>query len=436
MYNNDHIDQEDLRMRAILGNAQEEVPAHVWDGIAAGLDKAAMRKKTAAWLWRSVAGVAAAAVVAVGVMLHNGNDSDIVPAGTDDMIAVVQDAQIEGTIGEDQGITMTGLDAQRTVAYAHLSDKVVKTSPSVVKTGQSSETHIIPENVIVTETFIAGESDSGIQSNSHNDQNTGRADQNTDRSEQNTGHAENNINQTSHSKTTDSQTFENIDWEEDDKTVKKIRTSFVLSGVAGTNTPQQGGGLSPLKGPAIFKSPTKTTVESTSADYTYGIPLSFGAGVKLHFTKRWSLGMGLNYTLLSCRFSGKYTKVEDNIASLPVSAKVRNAQHYVGIPVNAYYDIVSRDFINLYAYAGGAVEKCVRNSYEVQTTPVINHSENVGGVQLSANAGIGVEFMLGRYVGLYLDPSLRYYFNCKQPKSIRTAQPLMLGFEMGLRFKI
>ena len=404
MYNNNHIDQEDLRMRAILGNAQEEVPAHVWDGVAAGLDKAAMRKKTAAWLWRSVAGVAAAAVVAVGVMLHNGNDSDIVPAGTDDMIAVVQDAQIEGTIGEDQGITMTGLDAQRTAAYAHLSDKVVKTSPSVVKTGQSSETHIIPENVIVTETFIAGESDSGIQS--------------------------------SHSKTTDSQTFENIDWEEDGKTVKKIRTSFVLSGVAGTNTPQQGGGLSPLKGPAIFKSPTKTTVESTSADHTYGIPLSFGAGVRLHFTKRWSLGMGLNYTLLSCRFSGKYTKVEDNIASLPVSAKVRNTQHYVGIPINAYYDIVSRDFINLYAYAGGAVEKCVRNSYEIQTTPVINHSENVGGVQLSANAGIGVEFMLGRYVGLYLDPSLRYYFNCKQPKSIRTAQPLMLGFETGLRFKI
>jgi hypothetical protein len=306
---------------------------------------------------------------------------------------------------------MTGLDAQRTVAYAHLSDKVVKTSPSVVKTGQSvvktgqsSETHIIPENVIVTETFIAGESDSGIQS--------------------------------SHSKTTDSQTFENIDWEEDDKTVKKIRTSFVLSGVAGTNTPQQGGGLSPLKGPAIFKPPTKTTVEPTSADYTYGIPLSFGAGVRLHFTKRWSLGMGLNYTLLSCRFSGKYTKVEDDIASLPVSAKVRNIQHYVGIPINVYYDIVSRDFINLYAYAGGAVEKCVRNSYEVQTTPVINHSENVGGVQLSANAGIGVEFMLGRYVGLYLDPSLRYYFNCKQPKSIRTAQPLMLGFEIGLRFNL
>ena len=132
----------------------------------------------------------------------------------------------------------------------------------------------------------------------------------------------------------------------------------------------------------------------------------------------------------------KYTKVEDDIASLPVSGKVRNTQHYVGIPLNAYYEIVSKDFINLYAYAGGTAEKCVLCNYEVLTDPVINHREDVGGVQLSANAGIGVEFMLGQYVGLYLDPSLRYYFNCKQPKSIRTAQPLMLGFEMGLRFKL
>ena len=82
------------------------------------------------------------------------------------------------------------------------------------------------------------------------------------------------------------------------------------------------------------------------------------------------------------------------------------------------------------------MEKCVANRYEVQTTPVINHEESVKGVQLSANAGIGVEFMLGRHIGIYIDPSLRYYFHCSQPKSIRTAQPLMLGFEMGLRFNL
>ena len=70
------------------------------------------------------------------------------------------------------------------------------------------------------------------------------------------------------------------------------------------------------------------------------------------------------------------------------------------------------------------------------TLPAIYHHEGVKSVQLSTNIGIGVEFMLGRYVGLYIDPSLRYYFRNGQPKSIRTAQPLMLGFEMGFRFNL
>ena len=55
---------------------------------------------------------------------------------------------------------------------------------------------------------------------------------------------------------------------------------------------------------------------------------------------------------------------------------------------------------------------------------------------MSAGIGIGVEFMLGKHTGLYIDPSLRYYFNNSQPKSIRTVQPLMLGFEMGMRFRL
>jgi hypothetical protein len=44
--------------------------------------------------------------------------------------------------------------------------------------------------------------------------------------------------------------------------------------------------------------------------------------------------------------------------------------------------------------------------------------------------------MLGGHVGLYADPSLRYYFDNGQPKSIRTSQPLMLGLDLGLRIKL
>ena len=66
----------------------------------------------------------------------------------------------------------------------------------------------------------------------------------------------------------------------------------------------------------------------------------------------------------------------------------------------------------------------------------ITHTEKVKGMQLSSNLGMGVEFFVGKHLGIYLDPSLRYYFDNNQPKSIRTAQPLMFGFEMGFRARL
>ena len=32
------------------------------------------------------------------------------------------------------------------------------------------------------------------------------------------------------------------------------------------------------------------------------------------------------------------------------------------------------------------------------------------------------------------DPGANYYFNCNQPRSIRTERPLLLNFDVGLRF--
>lgn len=181
--------------------------------------------------------------------------------------------------------------------------------------------------------------------------------------------------------------------------------------------------------------PPKTGIEEKSTESTYGLPLSVGAGVKIDLTPRWSIGTGVNYTLLTRRFYGTYTNVDENGSVTSKGSDIRNSQQYIGIPVNAFYNIVNREHLNFYAYAGGTIEKCISDKYALMGT-TITHTEKAAGVQLSANAGIGVEFVLGKHLGLYLDPSLRYYFDCGQPKSIRTVQPLMLGFEMGLRVKL
>lgn len=388
MFEHDDINEFDLQMRSILEGGQEEVPAHLWEGVSAGLDKVARRRKASLWLRYSGIAVAAAAAVAVGFVFNRSAETDLVPvSGSEGLIAVVEETAVKAE-------TMLGNEGEDIEAGGKASVQ----SRMIAMTD-------IPENseiseVIVTEDATATEKKDEPQQKI--------VDVLTDR----------------------------IDWEDEDKPVrKKINTSLVISGIAGTNSPQNKGGLKPLRAPGMMKEPTKTTVEQVG-DAVYGIPVSLGLGVKLNFTKKWSLGIGVNYTLLTSNFDGKYTKVENGVPSLPISERVKNTQHYIGIPVNAYYNIVNRDFINFYAYAGGTVEKCVGNIYQVQTTPVINHSEGVSGVQLSANAGIGVEFLLGKHLGIYLDPSLRYYFGGNQPKSIRTAQPLMLGFEAGVRFNL
>lgn len=417
MFDDNHIDQ---MMKSILENGQEEVPARVWNGISEGLDRMERRKSVVLWFRR--AGVAAAAAaVAVGVIMNMGQEDELVPSAADSqMIAVVEPEHIapEGVTMEDAKVLAKGSETtamegrtlvperDRLLAYA---EPEVYVSNEASSAEPDETTPVIPDE---TSPIISPNTASVIPSEASPvipDEVEGSPHQGT--------------------------------WSDDETELKyrQLKASLVISGIAGTNNPQNRDGIAPMRSPAMEKHYTRTTVEQTGKDIIYGIPLSFGVGAKLHFTERWSLGMGLNYSLLTSRFDGKYIEVsEEGLETLPkqVQSQIRNTQHYIGIPINVYYNIINRDFINFYAYAGGTVEKCVRNNYEIMTVPAIYHHEDVKGVQISANAGIGVEFMLGRYVGLYIDPSLRYYFRNGQPKSIRTAQPLMLGFEMGFRFNL
>lgn len=145
------------------------------------------------------------------------------------------------------------------------------------------------------------------------------------------------------------------------------------------------------------------------------------------------MSVGVNYSLLTRSFSGTYYDSEGTAFS---DSDIRNRQSYIGIPVNVYYNILKGKFVDFYAYLGGTVEKCVADRYSIDAPDrMLTYRGESRGVQLSVNAGIGVEFILADQLGLYVDPSIRYYFKSRQPKSIRTEQPLMLGFEAGFRVR-
>ena len=381
----------DLQMRSILEGGQEEVPAHVWDGISSELDAIARRRKTVVFFRRAAIGLSAAAVLAFGLFL-NHNSGDLPVNTVAEVVEPVYESEISVEQNPEETSVMTAMAPAATEKKQYRESVVTTTAVEAIEKETAPVSEVRQEEPEVTKPVEMVEEPVFVE----------------------TGN-----------------------WVEDESEIKerKTKVSLVLSGVAGTNSAQNNGNAGVIRRPTLSAAPIKTSVTQTEAGDNYSIPLSFGVGTKISFNSRWSLGVGVNYTLLSRKFIGDYTKVESGKIVKSIKSDIRNTQHYVGIPVNAYYNIVENKFVNFYAYAGGAVEKCVSDEYRVLSKD-IQHKESVKGAQVSANLGIGVEFMLGNHLGIYVDPSARYYFNCNQPKSIRTAQPLMLGFEMGLRVRL
>ena len=176
-----------------------------------------------------------------------------------------------------------------------------------------------------------------------------------------------------------------------------------------------------------FMAPGESSGFAEQGASSYGIPFTVGLGVRFHLAPCLSLGTGLDYSLLTRTFTGSYGDM---------SGSVSHTMHYIGIPVKLYYDIVSASKINFYVYGGGEIEYCVSNQYRLFANPDIVKSYPVAGPQLSAGAGLGVEFRLTRQIGIYFDPGVNYYFPGNQPKSIRTEKPFLLNFDAGVRFNL
>ena len=400
-----NIFENDLLMRAILEGGQEEVPARVWDAVADRLDQASKRKIVVLRWRRAAVGLAAsAAAIASVFVLTRQESADIVPAAAD-MIAVVEPVKMaeETPEAEQTFNVISETSGARLMAYAPQVSRAVTACPGHVAVEAAED--------------MQQEQSSAIET------------------------SESEVQQPVAAKKSESVQNEEVKeyfptvWEEESP-ARGVKASLVLSGITGASGSQNNNSSNINKAPSVILAPEKTGIKEKNTASTYGLPVSMGAGVKIEFTPKWSLGVGLNYTYLTRKFNGTYMHVnEAGAVDNTVTSEIRNSQHYLGIPVNAYYNIVNSKHVNFYAYAGGSIEKCVYDKYNVLSQSIM-HKEKTKGVQLSANLGFGAEFMLGEHLGLYLDPSLRYYFDCDQPKSIRTAQPLMLGFEVGFRFRL
>ena len=375
----------------MLENAREDVPEGLWQGIESRLPAPAKARPAAIWWKIASATGAVAAAVALTVFFSTRpvvqNPVDIIPS-------------------QDSGLSQ------------------LMETPLAPETGNMKPLSIgqvlgesFPENDGKTFTETSGES-------VVEEEETAVADETAVR-EENT--AENWIRK-----------YESADFDERGEELqgsRKEKRGVVLSAYAdalsNSNT-AKASDINMLKRPAV---PQATTIEETG-ESRYAIPVAAGIGLRFDVSKRFSIGTGVSWSYLTRSFSGQFNELdaEGAIINQTGYTNIRNSQHYIGIPLNLYVDIIRKDFIDFYAYASGSANYCLSNRYQMDKSK--SYSPEGSNWQFSAGIGMGVEFIAAKKVGFYIDPSLNYWFTAGEVSNIRTRQPLMLGLELGIRLHI
>lgn len=386
---------QDNKIKSMLENVEVPAPRRVWRNVSAQLDAAAAPAE-AGREWMKWAGMAVAfAALVIGVFVFVPHNSSEEPILTSQNITVAQNAQLPPEEAEPEQILesaapVAAISAKREyVAAAELSEDAV--APEVFEAPaeptEVQETPVQPRPAPVEVKDEPDGSAAGV--------------------------------------------FERMAKEEEKKFSRGIKSLYAQGAIGGNDSD-----ISFSANRARMSSGTsvKKTGITELGESEFGIPISFGVGFRYYVVPKFSIGAGLDYSLLSRTFKGLYEEVENRTVVYSETGTVHHTMHYLGIPVNAYYDIITADRVKFYVYGGGAMEFCLGNNYTLYSSTYINYSSKVDKLQWSVNAGLGVEFKLSTHLGLYLDPSAKYYFHCYQPKNIRTERPLMFNFDAGLRF--
>ena len=399
----------DLLVRSMMQDAEEPVSPRVWEGVSAGL---AARKRRPVFLWFA-AGIAAAAAVVLGVVLPGlHDDNSNLPIINNNIVSLETSGPDDPTPDGD--------------GKAGLADVKVLIADNAVSPVRKKDIGL--SRTTVRETGVAETADSGslqvsgpeITAEEDRESFVSEAGRQPVRTAGTLSETEEDF----------ADPFAQMEWE-DARREQDIHVSVAFGGSMESNGNPASPGIQVMRAPANQQL-THTVIQQTGATSSYAIPVSAGLNIRVATGGRWSVGTGLNWTMLQRSFNGTFRENGED----PVYSEINNTLHYIGIPLNAYYTLLQSNRIGLYAFAGGSVEKAVSNQFRATAAPGLFHKESVKGVQFSAAAGFGVQFQLVPHVGLYVDPSLRWYIPGNQPRSIRTQQPLMMDFEVGLRFDI
>lgn len=149
----------------------------------------------------------------------------------------------------------------------------------------------------------------------------------------------------------------------------------------------------------------------TEYESKHHLPLRFGLSLQYQLNDRLSLLSGISYTYLYSEFS----------IPLYQSANFDQKLHYLGFPIGLSWHLLTATRFRLYLTGGMMLEKCL----------------NEKPWQWSVNGAAGAEYAITSQLGVYLEPSLGYYFSDgTQFEHYYKEHPLAPSIEFGLRLHV
>lgn len=172
-------------------------------------------------------------------------------------------------------------------------------------------------------------------------------------------------------------------------------------------------------------------------------PVSFGILTSYNITPRLQVETGLIYTYLSSETTNK----SDNF-----SATDKVQFHYLGVPINLNYRLLTLNKIDLYVSTGAMIEKDIDGKMTVNKTlqnssKVIVSATNNGytdnnsskinqkNPQLSILGGLGISYPLYKNTSLFGKIGGRYYINANNEyKTYYSDEKFGLDMQLGIKF--
>lgn len=430
--------QKDIHDR--LGSYEKDAPEGLWEGISRELPKlndgvmlTHKPQRTAKFrMWR-VAGVAAAASVAlvIGYNFLGNSAKDNINIATNTPKHPNMLASNQKPLGNEP----MGVNADQTT---HSADNLLAEQPTLAKASMEQST--LANASTEQSTLASASTETDVKEISSKEENSNK---------------ENKQTETKPAKREDSYVLpHNPDnnllafndmterrGDEDAPSRWSVSTG-AMGGLGASGTTTAYGDYLVLASPGVMDAKDSPMLDMNTVnrdveqktEYDHHLPIRIGLSVSYALTDRLSISSGLTYTRLA-------SDIKD--ASRESKYIGEQRLHYVGIPVNVSYKVASFRWLGLYGTAGVLAEKCVSGTtdegYVENNTMKYTNTQDISSkpLQMSVNAGVGIQFDFIDNVGIYAEPGLSYYFDDGSAlQTIYKEKPLNFNLNVGVRFKL